>query len=269
MNGNVKENKFWFTIVLVLVVLFLFVLYQFYLASQPTKGVLFQVSTFSALSQGVYDGVVSFSELKKHGDFGIGTFDSLDGEMFMNEGKMFQIKSDGIAYPVDDSLETPFASVVFFVPTKQFVFSDDINFSQFQERLDKELSTLNIPYAIRISGDFDYVKTRSVPRQQKPFPLLVEVVKNQPVFDFNNVSGIIVGYRLPDYFEKSNVPGYHLHFLDSDMNAGGHLINFNSKDIKVSVQFLNNFYLILPENSSFYDTNISKHSKEDTEFIEK
>ena len=38
---------------------------------------LFQVSTSTALVQGVDDGVVTIGELKQHGDFGLGTFDGL------------------------------------------------------------------------------------------------------------------------------------------------------------------------------------------------
>ena len=47
---------------------------------------LFQVSTSTALVQGVYNGVVTIGELKQHGDFGLGTFDGLDGEMLALDG---------------------------------------------------------------------------------------------------------------------------------------------------------------------------------------
>ena len=43
--------------------------------------VLFQVSTIDALMQGVFDGFYSFNDLMVQGDFGIGTFDALEGEM--------------------------------------------------------------------------------------------------------------------------------------------------------------------------------------------
>ncbi len=47
-----------------------------------------------ALLDGIYDGVISFEDLKKHGDFGIGTFDQLDGEMiaFDNEFLSFTFR---------------------------------------------------------------------------------------------------------------------------------------------------------------------------------
>ncbi|MDW1878062.1 acetolactate decarboxylase [Vibrio sp. Vb1026] len=46
-----------------------------------TNNEVYQTSTMLALLDGIYDGVISFEDLKKRGDFGIGTFDQLDGEM--------------------------------------------------------------------------------------------------------------------------------------------------------------------------------------------
>nr|MBS9408302.1 acetolactate decarboxylase [Streptococcus oralis] len=46
-----------------------------------TSNEVYQTSTMLALLDGIYDGVISFEELKERGDFGIGTFDQLDGEM--------------------------------------------------------------------------------------------------------------------------------------------------------------------------------------------
>jgi hypothetical protein len=42
---------------------------------------VFQVSTINALLEGVYDGDTTVEDLLRHGDFGVGTFDALDGEM--------------------------------------------------------------------------------------------------------------------------------------------------------------------------------------------
>ena len=78
------------------------------------RDVLYQTSTINALLEGVYDGDVTFKELHKYGDIGIGTFDCLDGEMIGLDGTFYQIKTDGVAYVVDDSMKTPFAVVTFF-----------------------------------------------------------------------------------------------------------------------------------------------------------
>ena len=57
------------------------------------REVLFQVSTIDALLEGVYDGDLTFEELKNQGDLGIGTFNALDGEMIGLDGEFYQIKT--------------------------------------------------------------------------------------------------------------------------------------------------------------------------------
>src|SRR5262245_19544577 len=61
---------------------------------------LFQVSTTGALVQGVYKGVVTLGALKEHGDFGLGTFEGLDGELVALDGEFYQMHASG-------KLETP------------------------------------------------------------------------------------------------------------------------------------------------------------------
>jgi len=50
---------------------------------------LVQISTIDAILGGVYDGVMDFRTLKEYGDFGIGTFDSLDREMVGFNGNFY------------------------------------------------------------------------------------------------------------------------------------------------------------------------------------
>jgi acetolactate decarboxylase len=78
------------------------------------KDILYQYSTIEALLEGIYDGDMTFGELKSHGNYGLGTLNSLDGEMIQVNGKFYQVKVDGIAYPVEDNEKTPFAIVTFF-----------------------------------------------------------------------------------------------------------------------------------------------------------
>ena len=208
---------------------------------------LFQVSSFSALLNANYDGWTSFADLKKHGDFGIGTFHALDGEMVQVDGRILQIRSDGQAYPVPDNALTPFASTVFFHPRLTRVVTVLFPDLPALETALDGLRPPGLPCAVKITGSFDYVKTRSVPAQVKPYPRLVEVVKTQPTFEFTNVTGVMVGFWLPENFAGLNVPGYHLHFLTADRTAGGHLLEAKPRQITIELQPLRQFQLILPE----------------------
>src|SRR6266700_4237965 len=85
---------------------------------------LFQVSTSSALVQGVYQGAVTVGVLREHGNHGLGTFEQLDGEMVVVDGGFYQVRSDGSVHPVGDDVLTPFAAVTPFEPDRQSVLDD-------------------------------------------------------------------------------------------------------------------------------------------------
>lgn len=231
---------------------------------------LVQISTIDALLNGVYDGVMSFETLKKYGDFGIGTFAGLDGEMVGFDGDFYQVKADGNAYPVNGSMETPFASVTFFDVDLSQPVPEGTDYAGLEEFLDGILPTSNIFYAIKIEGTFSYIKTRSVPGQEKPYPPLVEVTANQPTFEFNNIEGTIVGFRCPDYVSGVNVSGYHLHFLTKNQDAGGHVLEFEIEEATVFVDYTSGFLMILPgEESDFYNLDLTPDRQEELEEAEK
>jgi acetolactate decarboxylase len=80
----------------------------------------YQISTSGALVQGVYDGVVYARALLANGDFGLGTFERLDGEMVVLEGKIYQVHADGSVTYREDDFRIPFAIVSRFYPDESF-----------------------------------------------------------------------------------------------------------------------------------------------------
>src|SRR5215218_1654242 len=185
---------------------------------------LFQTSTVDALLEGKYEGDVSFAELESSGDFGLGTLDALAVEMICLAGPFYQVRADGRAYAVDGKARTPFAVVTLFEPDVSRRLSIQMGFEVLCDYVDGVIGGGTVCAAIRVDGSFEYVKTRSVPRQRKPYPPLVEVVKDQPTFELHDVSGSLVGFRFPDYAQGLNVSGYHFHFITADRNAGGHVL---------------------------------------------
>ena len=237
--------------------------------AQKNEEVLYQTSIINALLGGVYDGNITFKELKRHGDLGLGTFNNLDGEMIGLDGEFYQIKADGIAYPVDDMMKTPFAVVTFFEPDKTIVLKKPVNYEQLKLYLNNVLPTENIFYAFKIEGEFRYVKTRSVPGQNKPYPSLVEIVKEQPIFEFHDVKGTLVGSWFPGYMKGVNVPGYHFHFITEDKKAGGHLLECQVQNVLIEIDYTYNSYLALPEDEDFYKAELSKENRAVLEKVEK
>ena len=220
--------------------------------------------------KGVYDGDITFQELKQHGDFGLGTVNALDGEMIGLEGKFYQIRTDGISYPINNSMKTPFAVMTFFEPDKSVWLDEAINnYEQLRGYLDNLLPTKNIFYAIKIEGVFEYIKTRSVPKQNKPYPPLVEVVKNQSTFEFHNTEGTMVGFWCPAYVEGVNVPGYHLHFITEDRKAGGHLLECRMQNVTIEIDYTSDFYMVLSQSGGFYEVDLTKGKQKELEKVEK
>ena len=193
---------------------------------EHTHHVLFQISTIDALLKGRYDGDLSFAELEERGDLGLGTLEALDGEMVALDGDFYQVKADGRAYAIDGGTTTPFAVVTFFEPNVSLSLTGPMDLATFCARLDPLVGGETSCYAVRVDGYFEYVKTRSVPRQRKPYPPLAEIVEHQPTFELRDVSGSLVGFRFPRYAQGLNVAGYHFHFITANRSAGGHVLEF-------------------------------------------
>ena len=195
-------------------------------SDKRARHTLFQSSTIDALLEGKYDGDVSFAELEERGDLGLGTLDALDGEMIALEGSFYQVKADGRAYEIDKRTRTPFAVVTFFEPNLSRMLATPMDYEALVAFLDRLVSGEASCYAVRVDGWFSYVKTRSVPRQRKPYPPLAEVVQHQPTFEIHDVPGSLVGFRFPHYAQGLNVAGYHFHFITADRSTGGHVLKF-------------------------------------------
>ena len=237
--------------------------------STVPKDLVFQTSTIDALLAGVYDGDMSCGELLKHGDFGIGTFDHLDGEMVLLDGTVYQVKSDGKIYTPEKSVNTPFATVCRFVPENDASIKPGSSYDAVKVLIDELAPNQNLFCAVKISGQFKAMKTRSVPAQSKPYPALKIVTSDQPEFEMQDISGTIVGFRCPAYVKGINVPGYHLHFLSSDQTQGGHILSFEIAEATCAVDVLNEYYLTLPLYAKeFAETDLSKDRSKDLREVE-
>jgi acetolactate decarboxylase len=210
-------------------------------------GVAYQNSTIDALLDGNYDGdEVTFAELRRHGDFGLGTFDALDGEMVGFDGRFYQVRSDGRAYDVPATATTPFAVVVNFRPDRTLALPGARGKDHLMAAIDALRRGDGHAVAIRIDGTFAHVRTRSVPRQSPPYRRLVDVVKTQPTFDLKNVHGTLVGFWFPESMRHVNVPGYHFHFVTSDRKYGGHVLDVTLTEGTAKLQDLATVTIALP-----------------------
>jgi len=216
-----------------------------------TRGALYLSAPFVGLAEGLFDGEVTFAELKGHGDLGLGAIAGSDGELVLLDGRCHQVKGDGSVVALPDSQTTPFAMAAFFEPEWNLELTEVVDFPALQLLLDSRLGNPGLPYAFRIDGTFPQIRTRSVAGQKPPYRRLIEVIKDQVTFDLENVSGTIVGFRVPGYLEGVNVPGYHMHFLTADRKAGGHVLAFRASRLRVAADALTTVHVELPQDPRF------------------
>ena len=233
------------------------------------SAVLFQVSTIDALLAGAYDGQTSIADLARHGDFGIGTFAALDGEMLAVDGVFYQVKADGVAYRAAPEAMTPFADVLPLESCASLDLPPGLTLAELDDWLDGKLGNLNLFYAIRIDGSFERMKTRAVPAQNKPYRPLAEVVKTQPVFDLGSVEGVLVGLRSPAFSRGISVTGYHWHFLTADKKAGGHVLDFKLARGSAKVDPVDGFDVRLPRGAGFGALDLARDRTRELDAVEK
>jgi acetolactate decarboxylase len=262
-EGRMKKTALW------LIVLF-WLLWCGGCAPMAGHDTVTQVSTIDALLAGAYDGRMTDRELLRYGDFGIGTFQGLDGEMIVLDGRILQVRADGKVLRPPLSATTPFAVVVPFAPDRHLKVPAGLDYREFTAFLERQVPEPNLFWAVRMHGHFSAMKTRSVPAQNRPYPPLVEAVKDQAVFDLGSVEGTLVGFRSPSFVKGINVPGFHLHFVTDDAKRGGHVLGFETLDGTVKIDFCNRFYMILPGGGTgFADLDLGRDRSSDLEKVEK
>ena len=249
---------------------FLILLFLFGCAHAPAKqDAVFQNAPIHALLAGCYTGTMTVQELEKRGDFGLGTLDALDGEMVVLDRIFYQIKPDGKAYRLGDEATSPFATVTFFKKEQEFSPGEALSYKDLTQFLDERLLSPNLFYAVKVEGRFKMLKARSAPRQNKPYPVLTEAIKDQKVFEWGNLEGTLVGFRVPPYMEGINVPGYHFHFLSKDRTIGGHVIDFQVEESRMEVSEGRKFMMELPGNEEFLKFRFEADTREAITAVEK
>jgi acetolactate decarboxylase len=236
--------------------------------NESSGPILVQISVIDALLQGFYDGICPTGDLLEWGDFGIGTFNALDGEMVVLNDTVFQVLSTGEVKKPAADVTTPFAAITEWNADTTFSVSA-ISYDILKTNFSRYFPTPNIFYAVKMTGEFSYMKTRSVPAQSKPYLPLVEVTKTQPEFEFTNVKGDIVGFYCPAYAQGINVTGLHLHFLTADRKGGGHILAFRVKNATLELEYLSDYRLILPTSGDFLGGDFTVDRTDDLENAEK
>jgi acetolactate decarboxylase len=238
--------------------------------TDTTHNHLFTVGVGAGLIGGLYDGYYPYHLLKKHGNFGLGAPDKLDGELVIFQGKIYQTQHTGKTSVVDDRQLTPFAMVNNFKADRKITINTAMDKKALFLFLDSILTNVNGLYAIHINGQFSYIKTRAFPPvQEHDHTPLAAMLSLQHFFEFNNVKGDLVGYRLPSFMDNTNISGYHFHFLAENKEAGGHIIDLKAENITIEIDQLDSYTIQVPSNHDFEQFDFKKNRDEDIKSVER
>ncbi|EPE09399.1 alpha-acetolactate decarboxylase [Ophiostoma piceae UAMH 11346] len=250
--------------------------------------VLYQYSVMAALMDGVAEQGLPLDRLHEHGNFGLGTFRHMAGEMAMNEGRVWQMTSDGGIRELDTVVEAkqdndasccPFAMVTNFQPTIHDALPVDANSikskDDFSTWLDDRLpaNARNQFVALRLKGSFASVTIRVIPAQRFRGQKLAELTAAQSEHTATELRGTVVGFRSPGYAAGFGVPGLHLHFLSDDDTYGGHILALDmgsqkgqAHGIKFEAAIMSKLHLELPTDDADFN---NAPLKPDLEAIQK
>jgi acetolactate decarboxylase len=223
---------------------------------------LYVSSPVNALVQGILREDKTLEQVLEHGNFGLGTFNDLDGELILVDGVFYQLRSDGSVLVPDLSIGTPYACVTVFQPSQFFDVPKNEGYLELQQLISKSMLSRNLIYAIRVEGVFKKIRARSVPKQHCYRPL-VDVAGDQKEFNYESIAGQLIGFWTPDFMHSISVPGFHLHFLSADKSHGGHLLDCLIEDAKVWLQPLDHLSLDLPHTIEYLNASLDKDNSSD------
>ena len=233
---------------------------------------IFQISTLQALALGYSRAVVTVSELLKHGDIGLGTFEDVNGEMIVADGECWRATEDGTVWKAEPDMGVPFASVAKAGYSVDFEIEGIEDIGKLKELLTLKIEEdfgLNSMHIVRIDGEFDRVCARSESAYRSHHVDLKDILsKTQRDFMFENIAGTLVGIYYPDYMDGINAPGWHVHFLSEDRTKGGHVFDLEIARGRIRLAKINKIEIQLPSEPAFDTYSLTEASGSDIKKVE-
>lgn len=218
--------------------------------AQQQQDEVFHYSTMEAMRNAVYTGEMTIGEIKDKGDFGLGTYNLLDGELIALDGVFSRVASDGKIEQASPERAIPFASVTFFQQDTVVALSGVKDFEELQNAILQALPSANHFYAIRIHVTFDTVVTGGA-NKVKPDETkgIAEFMTSRPLYKASQKTGTIIGFYCPPFIGGVDLSPFHFHFIGDDKTYGGHLISGSFKaNTKIEVQLdeKEHYKIVLP-----------------------
>lgn len=235
-------------------------------------GKYYQVSTLQALALGFSKSVMTVEELLEHGNLGLGTFEDVDGEMIVIDGKCYRAQNNGDVISAENERGVPFASVCHFQSQRLEELGKMETIEQLKTwltlRIEEDFG-LNSMYAVRIDGEFSKVDARSESGTKAHHVTLKDALSvTQKAFIFENVKGSLVCVYYPDYMDGINAAGWHLHFLSEDKKYGGHVFDLSLIQGNAAFCRITSVEVRIPDTPAFDTYALKGASQEEIKSVE-
>lgn len=221
-------------------------------AQDSAADAIYQIATWKGVNAGLFQGVASCADVLKRGDFGIGVFEALDGECIILDGHAYRVGSNGELQTASATNRLCFAMVKLFDANQSGIRAEPLSFSELLELFDSMLQTKNLPLAIKVDGDFSNVTLAGVAKQAEPYPPFSQALESQTTQTLKNVTGTLVGFRMPSYFGEASPTGYRLYFLKRDRTVGGRVLDLRVRNMRFDFDYSHRLHTELPAWGEFY-----------------
>lgn len=219
-------------------------------ASDEFSDTITHAGTITDLAAGAYGGFIAISNVLRYGDFGLGTFDGLDGEMVVWSGTVYRAGSDMRIAPAPLEVKTPFAVITWFTPDRTFDV-ERMDQGLFERAMALRRNNERLPQAIAVNGLYSRLHIRSVAAQPTPWrPLREALAADSRDLILTNVSGRMVGYFMPPPFDALHPSGYHFHFISADGTTGGHVLGFDIARARIEIDASDRIQVLVNTNAS-------------------
>ena len=221
--------------------------------------VLYQLALFQSVAQGEYYGASTVGAFKEHGDFGMGIFEAVNGELIMLDGVVYQALHDGSVVIPSDDTPIPYGNCAFFTPDIDLPDITCDSLTDLEEILDTAVLKYgkNQFYFAKIHGCFPLVRIRSELKQEEPYRMLnIALRTDQREYRYEDLSGTMIGLFCPAYMQSMNAPGWHFHFISDDGSAGGHMTGAILQDCKAALCKMSRLVTDIPDSDTFNSKNL-------------
>lgn len=221
-------------------------------------------SSINALIKGDFNPNFTCEQILKEGNFGLGTFEGLEGELIVVHGKAYQLINNTNVVLCESNTKVAFAFVCNH-DYKGFGYKmNNINKDNLENKLLDIFKTKNLVQAIYAKAKVKTLHSRTVVKQEKPYKPMVEIIDSQSELTIENKEIELVGYYTPSLFAKVGVEGFHWHYISEDKTYGGHVFDMGLENISLIIKPIHDLNYHSPTTQEFLNLDLNETNYNDS-----